>query len=165
MNSDDSSWQYAQKPALAARSFSPTESNKSPLSDTSTSSVFKPRIMYDKSYRTHEPLVGLPETEFESKQVDPNDVGYEIDRKSLSSPNIPVSPTPSSVSYTMPYQQKPDIVNYGSKPKLDYGSDDYAQPYKPTSSSSDPASPTTGKLSPITYRDRVASRSSVITDV
>ncbi|CAH1121477.1 unnamed protein product [Ceutorhynchus assimilis] len=80
INTEESSWQY-QKP----RALSPI------LSSTgSTDSMFRKRRSYDKSYRTHEPLSGLPEIEFEDKEIEPE---FE-----------PKSPTPS---YSQP-------LNYGS---------------------------------------------------
>lgn len=58
---------------------SPTNSMRS----SSTSSSSKKRRSYDKSYRTHEPLEGLPEDDFEEKNFDldtptpsPTDIQY-----------------------------------------------------------------------------------------
>lgn len=160
VNSEESSWQY-QKPTLLARSLSPTNTSEafsSPTSDASGESIFKKRRSYDKSYRTHEPLSGLPETEFEDKQVDPNEPDFDP-------PKTPVSPTPSSVVYSQPFQSQPDLVSHDDKQRLTYGSDDYAVPYKKSVNPNvSPTSkfPPASRLSPSA---RMSSQSSVITDV
>lgn len=151
-SNDQSSWQYNAAPSDASKLKSVPLSR--PLSDdefslrspvpsdrSSTSSSSKKRRSYDKSYRTHEPLQGLPETDFEDKPWDPNDVEYEPDNKPNSSP--------TSVIYTEPFSSKPDLIKVQSNPNLDnhrytYNSDDYTMPIK---------------------KDRMSSQSSIITDV
>lgn len=154
---DKSSWQYNAAPSdaaaprsakLTAVPLSPPLSDDSfslrspaPSDRSSTSSSSKKRRSYDKSYRTHEPLQGLPETDFEDKPWDPNDVEYEPDNKP--------SRSPTSVIYTEPFSSKPDLIKVQSNPNLDshrytYNSDDYTMPIK---------------------KDRMSSQSSIITDV
>lgn len=109
---------------------------------------------YDKTYRTHEPLQGRPNGEFENKPWDPNVDLYEDVDGPLRSPNTsvrssasPTSPT-SSIQYALPYNSKPDLVNLDNKDKpLSYNSDDYAVPLKKTP------------------KERFSSQSSIITDV
>lgn len=144
---DKNSWQYNAAPTdpkLTARPITPLSEDafslRSPIpSDrSSTSSMGKKRRSYDKVYRTNEPLEGLPETEFEEKPWDPNDIEYEPDNKPSS---------PSSVIYTAPFNNKPDLVKFQSNPNLErntYTSDDYAVPFK---------------------KNRISSQSSIITDV
>ncbi|XP_008192790.2 protein mesh isoform X1 [Tribolium castaneum] len=136
---DKSSWQY--NAVKSSRPLSPMSDDGSslrspvPSDRSSTSSLGKKRRSYDKVYRTHEPLEGLPETEFEEKPWDPNE--FEPDSK-------PTSPT--SIIYTQPFS-KPDLVKFQSNPNLDrftYNSDDYTLPVK---------------------KNRMSSQSSVITDV
>ncbi|KAF7263100.1 hypothetical protein GWI33_003617 [Rhynchophorus ferrugineus] len=151
---------------MMVRRFSPIESNKSSVTETSSDSIFKPKRIYDESYHTHEPLVGLPETEFENKDIDPNDREFDIDGKSLSSP---VSPSLSSISYSQPFN-KLDVVTEHDAPTtttkkvvLDYGSDDYAMPYKETKTVI--YQPVLVNEVPQSYQYKVASRSNVVTDV
>ncbi|XP_023014320.2 sushi domain containing 2 mesh isoform X1 [Leptinotarsa decemlineata] len=131
--------------------------NPSDKSENDSGSIKKRRISYDKSYRTHEPLKGRPEVDFENKPWDPNYVpGYEDIRKPDKTPSVPVSPTNSSL-YNEPYKaptsqfdfsqnQSPDIIQTGNKPALDYGSDEYAKVKKPD-------------------KTRFSSQSSIVTDV
>lgn len=166
VDSNEGSWEY-QKPASLLRSFSPTatsETVSSPLSDRSStdSSLIKRKRSYDKSYRTHEPLAGLPETEFESKAVDPNEPEFEP-----KSPTSATSPT-SSIIYSQPYRSQPDLLTGDTaKPKLSYGSDDYSVPIKKSIAKANviPAqNPPISKLS-AADRARMSSQSSMITDV
>lgn len=155
-SSDKNSWQYNAAPSgptarskLSARPISPSMSDDAfslrspaPSDRSSLSSTSKKRRSYDKVYRTHEPLEGLPETEFEEKAWDPNELEYEPDNKP--------SPSPSSVVYSEPFNSKPDLVKFQSNPNLSspkrftYNSDDYTLPMK---------------------KDRMSSQSSIITDV
>ena len=154
-SNDRNSWQYNAAPAepttrtklTEARPLSPPMSDDeyslrspAPSDRSSTSSMGKKRRSYDKVYRTHEPLEGLPETDFEDK---PWDVEYDPDNKP------PPSPTTSAV-YTEPFSSKPDLVKFQSNPNLSsphrftYNSDDYTLPIK---------------------KNRISSQSSIITDV
>lgn len=131
---------------------------QSPISTNSPSDTgigsLKKRRSYDKTYRTHEPLEGRPNGEFENKPWDPNVDLYEDVDGPLRSPNTsfrssasPTSPT-SSIQYALPYNSKPDLVNLDNKDKtLSYNSDDYAVPLKKTP------------------KERFSSQSSIITDV
>ncbi|XP_050303220.1 protein mesh isoform X2 [Anthonomus grandis grandis] len=157
-STEDSSWQY-QKPL--GRSLSPAQTSEAFSSDrSSTDSMFKKKRNYDKSYRTHEPLTGLPETEFEEKEVDPNEPSFE--------PKTPVSPTPSSVVYSQPFQSQPDLVAQDNRQRLTYGSDDYAVPVKNKTYNNPNVSPTTkfpGARLTAADKARMSSQSSIITDV
>lgn len=157
VDSEESSWQY-QKPAPLGRSFSPTsDAFSSPSSDrSSTDSMFKRKRSYDKSYRTHEPLTGLPETDFEHKDIDPNEPEFE--------PKSPTSPSPSSVVYSQPFQSQPDLVNPSGKQRLTYGSDDYALPVKKNNVSPTAKFFPSSQLSPAD-KTRMSSQSSIVTDV
>ncbi|XP_066245028.1 protein mesh isoform X1 [Euwallacea similis] len=164
LESREGSWEYQKPASLLGRSLSPVETAlSSPNSERSnTDSTFKKRRSYDKSYRTHEPLEGLPHTEFESKQIDPNEPEFE--------PVTPISPTPSSLVYSQPFQSQPDIVNAqkNNPARVTYGSDDYAVPVKNAAQQSS-VSPTykfpqSTKLSSAD-RARMSSQSSIVTDV
>lgn len=118
-------------------------------SDTSFN-LLKKRRSYDKSYRTHEPLKGLPQIEFENKPMDPNMPEFEPETKSLKSDirstNSPSSKSPtSSVLYSTPYSAKPDLLTSNNEDTL-YGDDNYAVPMKKS-------------------QERFSSQSSIITDV
>lgn len=154
------SLQGLNKPASADYQYDDDEdiphspiSSDSQKSDTGIGSM-KKRRNYDKSYRTHEPLQGRPNSEFENKPWDPNADLYEDVDEPLKSPNAsvrssasPTSPT-SSIQYALPYNSKPDIVNLDPKNKgLNYNSDDYAIPLKKKP------------------KERFSSQSSIITDV
>ncbi|XP_048517343.1 protein mesh isoform X2 [Dendroctonus ponderosae] len=157
VDSEESSWQY-QKPVMLARSFSPTsDAFSNPSSDrSSTDSMFKRKRSYDKTYRTHEPLTGLPETDFEQKELDPNEPEFE--------PKSPTSPTPSSVVYSQPFQSQPDLVNPAGKERLTYGSDDYAIPVKKNNVSPTAKFFPSSQLSP-TDKTRMSSQSNIVTAV
>lgn len=121
-----------------------------PPSPTSTSSTAKKRRSYDKSYRTHEPLPGLPQTGFEEKPWDPNNPSFYPDEdRPLQSPTQSMSPRVSSPSpsfgYSQPYNNsKRDIVKPSEQ---EYNSDDYAVPVK-------------NKV-----KNRTSSQGSIVTDV
>lgn len=59
------------------------------------------RRSYDKSYRTHEPLKGRPEVEFEEK---PWDVTSDNTQSPISEPRV--ERDSSSVEYALPYNAK-----------------------------------------------------------
>lgn len=104
-NKDDDSWQYDSpstprrlKEDIDSRAISPTTPTsddeytyKSPIlsdrgSSETDSSTSKKRRSYDKSYRTNEPLKGLPEVEFEEKPWDvdsPTTTEYEPETKPI----------------------------------------------------------------------------------
>lgn len=131
---------------------------KSPIaSDLSSpsSSDSKKRRSYDRTYRTHEPLEGLPEIEFEEKPWDLESVSPETEYSPESKPKVVgrhafvpagAKPTPfiynrsESISpvYTVPHtpNSRPDVVRASnSNPnllerQLSYGSDDYASVVK-----------------------------------
>lgn len=96
---------------------------------SSTSSTSKKRRSYEKSYRTHEPLEGLPETDFEDKKWDldptppssPSDLQTKNADEQLYSPSpdlIKVHPTDSNLSdikkkenyLTSPYRSQSSII-------------------------------------------------------
>lgn len=128
-------------------------SSDSQKSDTGIGSL-KKRRSYDKVYRTHEPLQGRPNGEFENKSWDPNVDIYEDMEEPLRSPNesvrdssSPTSPT-SSIQYAIPYSSKPDLIKLDHNDKrLTYTSEDYAVPLKKKP------------------KERFSSQSSIITDV
>lgn len=111
-------------------------STDSQKSDTGIGSM-KKRRSYDKVYRTHEPLQGRPNGEFENKSWDPNADIYESVEEPLRSPNesvrdsiSPTSPT-SSIQYAIPYNSKPDLLKLEQNDKrFTYTSDDYSVPLK-----------------------------------
>lgn len=130
---------------------------KSPIaSDRSSSSSndSKKRRSYDRTYRTHEPLEGLPEVEFEEKPWDleslsPNDIEYSPESKPkvvgrhafVPAGGIPTpfiynrSESIPSPVYSVPHSPggNPDVAKASSSNPnlLDYGSDDYAQVVRP----------------------------------
>lgn len=128
-------------------------SSDSQKSDTGIGSL-KKRRSYDKVYRTHEPLQGRPNGEFENKPWDPNAEDYEdvedfprSPRESLRNSASPTSPT-SSIQYAIPYSSKQDLGKLEQNDKgLNYNSDDYAIPLKKKP------------------KERFSSQSSIITDV
>ncbi|KAJ8947709.1 hypothetical protein NQ318_001548 [Aromia moschata] len=142
---DDSDWQYddtsKEKAALSmARSpsleYSDEEFSKSPEpSDKSDSgSILKKRRSYDKSYRTHEPLKDRPDVEFEEKPWDPNTNEYEPESKPMKSPAVEsptstTSPT-SSIQYSVPFSQKPDLVKVDDDDANIPNDNEYAVPLK-----------------------------------
>lgn len=142
----------------------------SPVSDRSSSgsSTSKKRRSYDKTYRTNEPLKGLPEVEFEEKQWDldasPSPISeYEPDNKPTYSPET--SPTKINDEYAAPVDNyskrhtyiepepqtdKTDGVKSASNPNLidnRYTLPDYATVNKDRN------------------KARIQSQSSIITDV
>lgn len=158
-SNDGSSWSYKAAPPMRSnsrlrlnetRATSPPISDedfspRSPVPSDTSSSSSKKRRSYDKVYRTHEPLEGLPEVNFEEKPFDPNELEYEPDSK----PSL----SPKSDIYTEPFQtSRPDLVRFQSNPnlgnnsRLTYTSDDYALPMKD-------------------HKQRMSSQSSIITDV
>lgn len=91
--------------------------------------LFKKRRSYDKVYKTHEPLDGLPETEFEEKSWDLDSVPsveYDPSNKpdqrisDISSMSSPIYRTPYDYEKKSPVYTKPDVL-YGinrSSPNL-----------------------------------------------
>lgn len=127
-------------------------------STESTGSLTKKKRMYDKTYKTHEPLAGLPEIEFEEKQWDledpsPPTTEYEPDSKQQS---------PKVNEYAEPYDVtpkrhtgQPDINKKffsSSNPNLLNNNEHFTY--------SSPEYATVDK-----ERKRVQSQSSIITDV
>lgn len=144
----------------------------SPVSDRSSSgsNTSKKRRSYDKTYKTHEPLKGLPEVEFEEKQWDLDDeapsptseYGSEI-KPLYTEPQKVIEAKTTSNDYAIPFDNankrhtyvepemqtdKTDEVRSASNPNLldkRYTLPEYATVNKD--------------------RNRVQSQSSVITDV
>lgn len=162
ISGQDNDWQYDitkfKDSQNLNRSISPEyfdeETLRSPISSDKSDTSFnllKKRRSYDKSYRTHEPLKGLPQIEFEEKPMDPNMPEYEPETNTLKSnvrstnTSSTKSPT-SSVLYSTPYSTKPDLLTLNNKDKL-YGDDNYAVPLKKS------------------QKPRFSSSSSIITDV
>lgn len=143
----------------------------SPVSDRSSagSNTSKKRRSYDKTYKTHEPLKGLPEVEFEEKQWDLDDEApsptseYGSETKPLYTEPQKVVEAKTSNEYATPFDNaskrhtyiepelqtnKTDEVRSASNPNLldnRYTLPEYATVNKD--------------------RNRVQSQSSVITDV
>lgn len=142
----------------------------SPVSDRSSSDSTKKRRSYDKTYRTHEPLKGLPEVEFEEKQWDLDEAPSPTSEYGSDSKPVYVEPQTDAVDsptneYSVPFDSgnkrhtymqpdvqanKPDGARSASNPNLldnRYTLPDYAVVNKDRN------------------RDRVQSQSSIITDV
>lgn len=142
----------------------------SPVSDRSSSgsSTNKKRRSYDKTYRTNEPLKGLPEVEFEEKPWDLNDTPsptseYEPDSKPVYAEPQQVNAANNNNEYSVPFDNlnkrhtyvesepqanRTDEVKSASNPNLldnRYTLPDYATVNKD--------------------RKRIQSQSSIITDV
>ncbi|XP_018331597.1 protein mesh isoform X2 [Agrilus planipennis] len=164
---------------------------RSPVpSDTNSLRSFgKKRRSYDKVYRTHEPLKGLPEIDFEDKQWDlDSDLDSDIKRRSdlasptstvFESPNNSSSPptprNPASPVYTEPFSYDRQNVRHTTLDPPLLPSPDLTKSYRSSDpnlleqkSSPDVSYATVNKPKAQTLRHSTrpsASQSSIITDV
>lgn len=157
-----------------SRAISPTSDESytymSPVSDRSSSgsNSSKKRRSYDKTYRTNEPLKGLPEVEFEEKQWDLDDDApsptseYGSDSKPVYTEPHFVDNTNATSGYAVPLNKrhtymepetqtdKAGEARSASNPNLLDNTNRYTVPEYATVNKN---------------RDRMQSQSSVITDV
>lgn len=143
LGDENASWKYNEatdKDSITklGRSFSPQFSDDDvTLRDSERSSLdSKKRRSYDKSYKTNEPLKGVPEVEFDENKV-----------------------------WDLPLPQEPQQTNVQSSPTESSHANVYDQPIQQQQQHSNLSSPKTGPLYEIPNKQRFSSQSSVVTDV
>lgn len=142
----------------------------SPVSDRSSSgsSTSKKRRSYDKTYRTHEPLKGLPEVEFEEKQWDLDDTPsptseYEPDNKPTYNESQQVHSPENNNEYSVPFDNYNKRRTYvESEPQINK-TDEIKSASNPNLLDSRYTLPNYATVNK--DRKRIQSQSSIITDV
>lgn len=144
----------------------------SPVSDRSSSgsSTSKKRRSYDKTYRTHEPLKGLPEVEFEEKQWDLDETPsptseFEPDTKPIYSQPQEVDSVKINNNYSDPYDNLSKRHTY-IEPELQANKvDEVKSASNPNLLDNRYTLPEYATVNKDKNRDRIQSQSSIITDV
>lgn len=144
----------------------------SPVSDRSSSgssNTSKKRRSYDKTYRTHEPLKGLPEVEFEEKQWDLDEAPSPTSE--YGSDSKPVYTEPHQVNatqvdnneYSVPFNKRHTYV----EPELQSGNkaDEVKSASNPNLIDNRYTLPDYATVNKDRNRNRNQSQSSIITDV
>lgn len=143
----------------------------SPVSDRSSSgsSTSKKRRSYDKTYRTNEPLKGLPEVEFEEKPWDLNDTPsptseYDPDSKPVyTEPHQQIDASKNNNDYSVPFDNLNKRNTYVESEPLANKTDEAKSASNPNLLDNRYTLPDYATVNK--DRKRIQSQSSIITDV